>query len=165
MSEVLVAFSEPVPGPDGITWAARACGAERENGLWEGWVEFIPDAGGDLVATGRETTQPNRADTLYWATGLTAVYLEGALRRALTPSVPHAPRTASIFNPFSAYRNGEGLLRRQLAALAPRHLVNIAVSHQLTDRPRAALEALSEPQLIELIVSAVRDRREELVSE
>ena len=34
------------------------------------------------IATGRETTQPNRTDTEYWATGLSEVYLEGALQRA-----------------------------------------------------------------------------------
>lgn len=163
MSEVLFAFSDPVPGPDGITWAARACGAPLDNGLWEGWIEFIPDAGGDFVATGRETTQPNRADTLYWATGLTPVYLEGALHRALSPVVPPAPRPSSIFNPFSAYRNGEGMLRRQLAALATRHLVNIALAHELTDQPRDVLEALSDADLIEMIVAAVRQR--ELVTD
>ena len=165
MSEVLVAYSEPVPGPDGITWAARACGAEGENGLWEGWIEFIPDTGGDVVATARETTQPNRADTLYWATGLTPVYLEGALRRALAPAVPHPARAASILNPFSAYRNGEGLLRRQLAALAPRHLVNIAVSHELTDLSRTVLETISAAELIEIIVAAVKERSGELIRE
>ena len=37
------------------------------------------------VRSPRETTQPNRRDTEYWATGLTPVYLEGALRRALNP--------------------------------------------------------------------------------
>ena len=158
MSEVLFAFSDPVPGPDGITWAARACGAQLENGLWEGWLEFIPDTGGEFVASPRETTQPNRADTLYWATGLTPVYLEGALHRALHPAVPHPPRASSILNPFSAYRNGEGMLRRQLAALASRHLVNIAVAHELTDQPRHVLESLSDADLIELIVTAVRER-------
>lgn len=54
-----------------------------EDGLWEGWVEFEPVHGGPSVSTGRETTQPNRKDTVYWATGLTPVYLEGALIRAL----------------------------------------------------------------------------------
>ena len=43
----------------------------------------------------RETTQPNRRDTEYWATGLTYVYLEGALHRALNPLVrPLAPDIA-----------------------------------------------------------------------
>ena len=40
---------------------------------------------GAAVRSGRETTQPNRQDTAYWATGLTPVYLEGALGRALNP--------------------------------------------------------------------------------
>jgi len=35
------------------------------------------------MRTPRETTQPNRACTAYWASGLTHVYLDGALRRAV----------------------------------------------------------------------------------
>ena len=35
------------------------------------------------VQSPRETTQPNLTDLNYWATGLTPVYLEGALARAL----------------------------------------------------------------------------------
>jgi hypothetical protein len=66
---------------------ARAVGAERPDGLWQAWIEFSPEAEGtEVIATSRETTQPNRADTVYWATGLTGVYLEGALVRALDVS-------------------------------------------------------------------------------
>ena len=62
-------------------WVARACGRIREDGLWEGWIEFERNDG-ILMRTERETTQPNRTDLAYWATGLTPVYLEGAFRRA-----------------------------------------------------------------------------------
>ena len=52
------------------------------------------------VRSGRETTQPNRQDTVYWATGLTPVYLEGALDRALNPltKAPGAARTRPVFS-------------------------------------------------------------------
>ena len=36
---------------------------------------------GVTTKTGQETTQPNRDDLAYWATGVEDVYLEGALRR------------------------------------------------------------------------------------
>src|SRR5262245_7059150 len=77
MAEVLVEFTDPVSDSEGITYTARACGSEMQDGRWQGWIEFLPLAGADPIRSGRETTQPNRADTLYWATGLTHVYLEG----------------------------------------------------------------------------------------
>lgn len=132
--------------------------------LWQGWLEFEPisgpGAGGPPLQSPRETTQPNRTDTIYWATGLTPVYLEGALERALMP--PPAVReaggapAASVLNPFSVYRKREALLRDQLHALAPWHLVNIIVAHRLSDIPVVELQTMPAPQLIELIVAGVR---------
>jgi hypothetical protein len=61
-------------------------GAEMPDGLWHAWIEFAAEGGGELLATSRETTQPNRTDAVYWATGLTHVYLEGALTRAIDVS-------------------------------------------------------------------------------
>lgn len=155
MAEVLVEFSEAVAGTDGITYTARACGAESDHGQWEGWVEFVPVGGGDTIRSGRETTQPNRIDTVYWATGLTPIYLEGALERALKPAVHHIPRAASILNPFSAARHGEAFLRRQLGALSGRHLINIIAAHELSAQPIEDLQQFTPPQLIELIVAGV----------
>lgn len=155
MAEVLVEFSEPVADADGITYTARACGAEADNGLWEGWIEFLPHDGAEAVRSGRETTQPNRVDTIYWATGLTPVYLEGALERALKPVIPHPHRASSILNPFSAAKNGEAMFRRQLAALSSHHLVNIILAHDLSDMDVRDLNELNVPALIELIVAAV----------
>ena len=156
MAEILVEFNEPVSDADGITYVARACGAEADHGHWHGWVEFVPLNGGEILKTGRETTQPNRVDTLYWATGLSPVYLEGALHRALTPLVPRVPRVASVFDPFAAYRHGEEWLRRQLWAFSDRHLVNILVAHGLSSQPAGELQRLNTLQLIELIVAGVQ---------
>lgn len=82
MAEVLVGFTDTIRDTDGNTYTARAYGAPMADGLWEGWVEFVADSG-ETLRTGRETTQPNRQHTAYWATGLSPVYLEGALQRAL----------------------------------------------------------------------------------
>ena len=60
-------------------YQAKACGRERDDGLWEGWIEFENSESGAVLRSARETTQPNLADLKYWATGLTPVYLEGAL--------------------------------------------------------------------------------------
>jgi hypothetical protein len=148
-------------------------------GGWQGWLDFVPLTGGAPVRSQRETTQPNRVDTEYWATGLTPVYLEGALMRALPrppivpvappqPSVFHAPvpsvgkraaevSPASVLDPFSVYEKGESLLRSQLGALSAWHLVNIAIAYELTDDPVERLNRLSAPSLVELIVRGTRE--------
>jgi len=86
MAEMLLCYQAPVEGPDGTEYEARAWGAPIDDVLWEGWVEFVPLDGGSPVRSPRETTQPNRVGTRYWATGLEPVYLEGALLRALAAS-------------------------------------------------------------------------------
>ena len=177
MAEVLVEYSDRVTSKDGRTFIARACGAEMDDTRWQGWIEFIPVDGGSPVRSGRETTQPNRQDALYWATGLTTVYLEGALARARKPvgpapkspidppaydeparESPAPPRPDSVLNPFSVYRKGEGLLRSRLGALSAWHLVNIVRDYELSDVSQAALSAMTEDDLIDLIVTAVRLR-------
>jgi hypothetical protein len=183
MAEVLVSFSEMVASSEGGVYTARACGREMPDGRWEGWLEFEPADGSDPIRSGRETTQPNRTDTEYWATGLTPVYLEGALARALNPASvtpPRAestpsfdgplahgsqqtpPRNESVLNPFSVYRKGEPLLRRQLGALAGWHLVNIVEAYELSRRSSDELSQLDDATLIELIVSQVRESEEAL---
>jgi hypothetical protein len=176
VAEVLVQFTDRVAG-DGMYYAAKACGAPTVDGLWQGWIEFTPSDGGAVLRSGRETTQPNREDTIYWATGLTAVYLEGALHRTLKPRTPVAsaadvvpafdgpapdaveasrPSAASILDPFSVYRKGESVLRRQLGALSDWHLVNIIQAYGLSGLSAPQLNALTGPALVELIVGAVR---------
>lgn len=95
MAEVLLDYEGEVPGPDGKTYEARACGGGRDDGMWEGWLEFIPKDGGAPLRTGRETSQPNRQDCVYWATGLTAAYLDGALLRIVKPVPPAKVRTSA----------------------------------------------------------------------
>ena len=177
MAEVLAEYGDIVIGGNGKRYAARACGASVASGQWQGWLEFVETETGEVLRSGRETTQPNRVDTVYWATGLTPVYLEGALERALHPltrpiaraapppafdgpapdSVP-APMVESILNPFSVYRKGETLLRRQLAAFSVWHLVNIVRDYQLSDLPAARLNAMSDDELVDLIVDGVKAR-------
>lgn len=180
MAETLLDFQIPVSGSDGSTYLARAVAAEVPGGNWQGWIEFTPVDGGEPLCSPRETTQPNRTDVVYWATGLTSVYLEGALSRAKTPPMPRrrlmtppafeAPAhrsdgpAASILDPFSVYGKGEELLRRRLGALSSWHLINIIVDYELSGDSRAALDGTPAPELIEKIVIGVRhavDRTDE----
>jgi hypothetical protein len=71
--------------------------------------------------------------------------------------VTEEPEPEAILDPFAVYVKGESLLRRQLGALAPRHLRNIIRAYDLADD--IDVEELTEPELIELIVSSVRRRR------
>lgn len=84
MAELLVEFDATIRGDDGTQWHPRVWGAIADDSLWEGWVEFLPAGTEDreAIRTGRETEQPKRSDLMYWAQGLTQVYLEGALQRA-----------------------------------------------------------------------------------
>ena len=83
MSELIHTFSMPVRTSDGERFVAHVFGAERTDGTWEGWLEFVPVAGTrPILRTERETTQPNRGAIAYWADGLEPVYLEGAFNRA-----------------------------------------------------------------------------------
>ena len=90
MALTLLAFQSLLVNEDRV-YRARSCGRERDDGTWEGWIEFVPEDGGPVLASARETTQPNLTDLQYWATGLTPVYLEGALERALTRTPRPAP--------------------------------------------------------------------------
>ena len=182
MAEVFVEFTEPVVASDGTVYIARACGAPApsNHGAWQGWLEFVPADGGPTVRSSRETTQPNREDLAYWATGLTPVYLEGALERALNPLrkmpatpapspaydgpapdiAPPLPANEAVLNPFSVYRKGETVLRSQLLALSAWHLVNIITAYDLSEQRLVDLNATPAPVLVELIIAAVRQRSE-----
>jgi hypothetical protein len=178
VAELLARFSDPIRSADGRRYVAQACGAANGDGLWEGWIEFVPVDGGAAVRSPRETTQPNRTDAEYWATGLTAVYLEGALTRALSPPpriaaplpnrtifdgpAPPPPRRAAghsaVLDPFSVYDKGELLLRQELGALSPWHLINIISAYDLSDASAATLNSMSGAALVDLIVAKVRQQ-------
>jgi hypothetical protein len=66
------------------TFRARVYGQAQEDEMWGGWIVFFPVDGGSPIATDRETTQSSLANLSYWASGLTHLYLHGALDRALT---------------------------------------------------------------------------------
>jgi hypothetical protein len=180
---ISIYHQSPLTLADGRVYTAQACGRVREDGMWEGWLEFVPHDRSVVLRSQRETTQPTLDDLEYWASGLTPVYLQGAFERALTPApvvveaplirsvyeepapaevsvagVPPEPEPDPVLNPFSAYAKGEDLLRRQLAALSSRHLRAITVAYELADPSDVDLDALTAPELIELIVGAVRGR-------
>lgn len=183
MAEVLIAFEEPIAHADGTRYQARVCGRVGDDGLWEGWIEFHPVAGGAPLPSPRETQQPNRTDLMYWATGLSVAYLEGALdraRRAAAPSVPappapsvpltvpatpaHAPAPAAtvavprpVLDPFVVYAQGEDVLRNELLALGTDHLNGIIAAYGL-DRDVPIPVTAEHATRVAAIVVAVKRR-------
>jgi len=86
-------YSSTIADLDGHGYRAAACGEQRRDGTWIGWLEFAPTSGGIVRRTPRETTQPNLEALVYWSRGLEVVYLEGALERAITaPSDSLSPQ-------------------------------------------------------------------------
>ena len=82
MAKLIREHSAEVKDED-ATYIVRIYGEERTGGTWEGWLEFHPtDKSKSVLRTAQETSQPNYVAIEYWAFGLEAIYLEGALARA-----------------------------------------------------------------------------------
>lgn len=181
MPEVLVVFDEPIRESGGVPYRAQVCGRLADNGLWEGWIEFVPLGAGVPLRTPRETVQPKRADLEYWATGLSVTYLDGALDRArraeqipppvpkhLTPSLfpgpaPHPTlpievRPVAVLDPFAVYLQGEDVLRRELNALSREQLEGVIAHYDLAALAGTDTLPASDEGLVALIVATVRDR-------
>jgi hypothetical protein len=181
MAEVLLAFETPVRDASG-TYHPRVVGRLADDGMWEGWLEFEPiDHDGDTLIGPVESRQPEREHLTYWATGLTPVYVEGALWRARRPVVvrtrvaetpaSHAPapgtvvvplkrelRREAILDPFEvAGQSGLDVLAQELRALNRPRLVNIIAEYDLNPRGDE-IEWMSDPQLAHFIVIAVETR-------
>lgn len=177
MAEVLVQFDTVMRAPDGRWFVPRACGRQAGH-VWEGWIEFVPaDHSPTVIRTGKETVQPNRTDLMYWATGLTRIFLEGALGRALAgpvyiererplhpyfegpgPSLVVADRRPvqphPVLDPFEAYLQGHDVLLKELRALDTARLRDIALAYGFAERGRA--EAAGREELTAMIVAGVR---------
>ena len=180
MAEVLVSFEAPVSDELG-TFHARAVGRRGPDHMWEGWLEFVPvDGTGDVLVSAIESTQPEREHLVYWATGLTPVYLEGALQRARKPltvrvrpgetpvSSSPAPRVETVrrptaaapepvLDPFEVGARSLDVLRQELGALNRPRLLNIIAAYELNPAGED-LSWMSDAQLAHFIVVAVDTR-------
>jgi hypothetical protein len=167
MSEILVVYPAVVQSSNGDEHEARACGDERDDERWEAWLEFEPRRGGATLRTSCETTQPDRAALLAWAQGISRVYLEGAIERAVDSVAAFAPGQAAtplrwteepqgVLDPFEVYAHGLSLLRRQLEGLSISHLRHIARAHDMLGARE--LGRLAKEELVDLIVVETRHR-------
>ena len=177
MAEVLVAYESPVSDDSG-SYRARAVGRQADDGMWEGWLEFLPLKGKAGAVVGPvESRQPEPEHLTYWATGLTPVFLEGALWRAKRPitvrtrvveeplSTAPAPRSVTtaarsirpdaVLDPFDvASHSGLNVLSQELRALNRPRLLNIIAAYDLNPGGED-VTWMSDPQLARFIVVAV----------
>jgi hypothetical protein len=177
MAEVLVSFDQPVRDELG-EYHARAVGRLADDGMWEGWIEFAPiDGSTEVLLTSVESRQPERAHLEYWATGLTPIFLEGALHRARRPvtvrvrpveiplsdapkprdtvvarTMPSGPEP--VLDPFEIGSRNLDQLRQELGALNRPRLLNIIAAFALNPSSED-LSWMSDRQLTQFIVTAV----------
>jgi hypothetical protein len=178
MAEVLVSFETSVSDELG-TYHARAVGRPADDRMWEGWLEFVPiDGHGEVLVSGVESRQPEREHLVYWATGLTPIYLEGALHRARRPLTvrvrpvetplstgPAPPRVQTmrragvatpeaVLDPFEVGARSLDVLRQELGALNRPRLLNIISAFDLNPAGED-VSWMTDAQLAHFIVVAV----------
>ena len=176
MAEVLRSFDESIAHASG-TYRPRVVGRYAADGMWEGWLEFVPEDGGEVVVSAVESRQPERNHLEYWAQGLTPVYAEGSLSRALHPitvrtrvvetPASEAPARRVITVPYSGprpildpYEVGErslDVLAQELGALGRARLLHIVAAYHMAS-PAVDTTAMSDQALIGLIVEMVDAR-------
>jgi hypothetical protein len=156
MSDVLRSFDEPIGHSSG-RYHARVIGKRATDGMWEGWLEFTPlDSALDVVASSVESRQATKPQLEYWALGLSVVYAEGSLDRAVRPlrvqsRIVDAP--PPVLNPFEVGARDLSVLAQELHALNRTRLLQIIAAFDI--RTGGTDAAMSNEQLIEAIVSCV----------
>jgi hypothetical protein len=177
MSEVLRSFEEPIRDDSG-EYRARVVARLADDGMWEGWLEFVPRNGGlaEALVSPAESRQPEREHLEYWASGLSVVYAEGALRRARRPTtvrmrvldmpisqapspgivkLPPQPAVAEpVLDPYEIGSRSLDILAQELGALGRARLMNIISAYDLNPSGQD-LQQLTNGQLIRFIIVAV----------
>ena len=96
MNHHIVTCADAVSDDRGV-FHARVMGREAVDHRWEAWLEFvsISEPGSAKYVTPTETHQQDRAAVELWASGITRVYVEGALARAVRVHAGDDESTAS----------------------------------------------------------------------
>ena len=119
----------------GIRYRPRAYGDPQPDGTWDGWLVFFPLGGGTAIAPpGPASTQSTVAALAVWAAGLTPVYLEGALARALR-TAQQAPLIARLKD--AEYESLDHAERMQTVAAVERTAADLDEADARTARADA----------------------------
>lgn len=182
MAEVLRSFDEVIQHPSG-TYRPRVVGRLAGDGMWEGWLEFVPvgNESREIVVSPVESRQPARVHLEYWAQGLSSVYAEGSLNRALHPITVRArtvelPASAAparrvvtvpagvprpILDPFEVGERSLDILAQELRALGRGRLLHIIAAYHMNAAAHD-LAAMTDEELVQHIVGVVEARLLEL---
>jgi hypothetical protein len=169
MAEIIESLPFVVAGGAGQDFYVSVAGAQRSDGEWEGWLEFVPLDESDALITPTETTQPNRAALQHWAGVLSETYVQGAFERAVAATV--APpdfrmvstridksatfaATVDLPDPFELHTQGRETMRKRLSAWPRATLLNIIAASNLNPAGKS-LSWLTDHQLVTFIVTAV----------
>lgn len=135
METLFQQFERPMRDSSGDTFLVFVQGRSRPHDTWEGWLVFERQRDARRFNTPVETTQPDAEAVLYWASGLTDTYLEGALNRALAVSI--APRSMADAPPLVGY-GVDAVERSRRLTQIERHVLalfqNIRLTRLLTGR-------------------------------
>jgi hypothetical protein len=85
VERLLQQFEQPITDGVGNIYTVYVYGRSRPADTWQGWLVFERLNDGRRFSTDVETTQTSAEAILYWATGLTGAYFDGALARAMKP--------------------------------------------------------------------------------
>jgi hypothetical protein len=136
----------------GRWYRPRAYGDPQVDGTWDGWLVFFPLGGSSVVATDRETSQTTFEALTIWSAGITPVYLEGALARAL--ALAHRPRIIARLD-AAEYEALEDAERLETAAEIER--VAADVDEMAAAEARADAEQIRRERLATLGALAARE--------
>ena len=131
----------------------------------------------EVLVSRVESRQPESEHLVYWATGLSEVYLEGALDRArhpltvrvraaetpastgpaaptvvASPAYPRGPQP--VLDPFDIGSRNLDILRQELTALDRPRLLNLIAAYDLNPA-HESIDWLTDAQLVHFIVVAV----------
>ena len=129
MERLLQEFERRITDDSGTIYRIFLYGRSRPADTWIGWLVFERLSDGQRFATDAETTQPNAQALVYWATGLTDTYFDGALARAMRPRsvASPLPAPAPIVGNFDDSRT-----RRQRLANLERAVLACFTRHRTT---------------------------------
>lgn len=144
MERLLQQFEKPIADASGVLYTVYLYGRSRPGDTWQGWLSFERVSDGRRFVTDVETTQSNAEGILYWATGLTDAYFDGALERAQHSEQPQKPvvsRHVSLVDDLAdtqTRRRHLADLERAVLACLMRHRTTRLTSQAIFDEVAAA---------------------------
>jgi hypothetical protein len=129
MDTLFQQFERPMTDAGSDTYLVFVQGRSRPQDTWEGWLVFERQRDARRFSTPVETARPDAQAVLYWASGLSAVYLEGALERALSVSI--APRSIAEAPPLAGY-GVDAVERSRRLTQIERHVLALFQNIRLT---------------------------------